>query len=679
MKKTLFIAALAIAALASCSENDFVGDTPSPNSNNDVGAISFGSKSRAITRAEGAAAAAMLYGNFVVEGIKTVDSSPVEVFDNYNVNWGENTADKTLSNTSNWEYVGQTLIGDNKTDVHEQTIKYWDFAASQYDFWAYSLGGGSATVTSLNHNATLTSEAYIITGSEEDLAKVYISDLQTAYNPVKSVSGLDENQSAPFEMGNEVDLTFRSLVSKVRIGLYETIPGYSVREVQFYPSSADNATATDNATLFASSEVLPTFKNSSAQYKVYFPNIGKANIGNSDYNKAHVTVVDEGVSKTSTVTFGTLSYGPHQDGKWETTGYTAANGNASATWTNIWVQRSAATVTWAKKSGENVNAGDYSIVLPYETGAVLTLKIDYILESIDGTGETITVHGATAIVPSQYTQWKPNYAYTYLFKISDNTNGLTNKTVTNKEGLYPITLDAIVVGSEENTQETITTVATPSITTYSITSNVITNNEYTSSDDIYVTATTNGTLQSMTTETAKIYAITKNDAAYAATEAEVLDALNTYTSFANGTCTGRSGLTLTTVNTTPDLSVTSIPFADGNSETVTAGQVALIANGTLTDGNYYAFVFETSTGSTTPMYQAKTLESGDDPTDYWVRTGGEGTTASPYTYRKATNSEAAGTIYYEQYTSSTATYAIKVIKMKDVQQQSGNGGGNANP
>ena len=51
----------------------------------------------------------------------------------------------------------------------------------------------------------------------------------------------------------------------------------------------------------------------------------------------------------------------------------------------IWVQRTAGTCTWATEGG--ASAGDYSIVLPYETGAVLTLKLDYTLESIDGTGE----------------------------------------------------------------------------------------------------------------------------------------------------------------------------------------------------------------------------------------------------------------------------------------------------
>ena len=649
MKQNLFLAALAFVALASCTSDEFVGENGSPNSgnNNGSGAISFNSGSKAITRASGAEAAKILNKNFVVEGIKTVSSTSSEVFDNYNVNYSENTADKTASNTANWEYVAQSIL-TGKTDAAEQTIKYWDFAAKQYDFWAYSLGGGSATVSSLAHDATLTTSAYTISGDATNLAKVYISDLVTAYNPEKTVSGVANDKTEPAVMGNEVTLSFRSLVSKVRVGLYETIPGYSVREVKFYPAS--NGTPADNVVLYATGENLPSFNSTSntAEYTVSFPTIGASNIGNGDYNKAHVTLSSN--DKASTVGFGTLSYGVHQDGKKEKTGYTAGT---PGTWTNIWVQRSSNTCTWAKESA--ANAGDYSIVLPNESGEVLTLKVDYTLESIDGTGETIEVHGATALLPSQYTQWKPNYAYTYIFKISDNTNGLTNVANTDKVGLYPITLDAVAVGFEEGTQETITTVATPSITTYSITSKVTVNNEYTNSDAIYATATTDGTLLSMT-DKATLYTVTKNSANYGATEAEVLAALTTYSDNTGGTYTGRNEIVLTPVENGVDLTKTEIPLIDGNKITgLTAGQVALLKSG-LSAGTY-AFVYDTTTGSptATDKYEAVTIATGSSVVGYWVNNGSS--------YVEATGNAVEGTTYYVKYNTIAKTYAIKVIKI----------------
>lgn len=669
MKKKLLFAAIALTAMASCTEDSFVGEQSQQEANGTEGAISFNSSSKAVTRAlTGAQAAEKLSKNFVVEGIKTVVSTKSEVFDNYNVNYRENTAATTASNSANWEYVNQSILS-GKTGVAEQTIKYWDFAASQYDFWAYSLGGGSATVSSLAYDATLGTSAYTISGSKTDLAKVYISDLVTAYNPDLTTSGRTADQKTATQasdMGNEVNLTFRSLMSKVRVGLYETIPGYSVRNVQFYPAASGTPTAT--AALYASSEVLPAFDGTTneAEYTVSFPHIGVSNIGNYDYNKAHVVLSSD--DKDDKIEFGELSYGPHQDGKKEKTGYTTSPDS----WTEIWLQRSTNDPTWATESG--ATAGDYSIVLPYETGAVLTLKVDYTLESIDGTGETIVVHDATALVPAEFTQWKANYAYTYIFKISDNTNGLTNTINTDKVGLYPITLDAIVVGNEEGTQETITTVATPSITTYSLTSDVTTNNEYTTSDDIYVVASTDGTLMSMTSK-ATLYDITKSSASYAATEAEILAALTTYSNYNTTTkvYTGRNSVVLTPVTSALDITVTTIPTVDGQTIGITGGNAALIDKSKLTAGHIYAYVFDTTSGTPMTTYKYEAIAASDITvgttvvTGYYTRTG-DGTVGDPYVYTEVTAADtkaADGFTYYDKYTEvSGATYAIKIIKIK---------------
>ena len=657
MKKKLFFAAVAIVALASCADNEFVGEV-SPNSKTDgTNAIEFNTGAKTVTRSGeiyGAAAASLLNGNFVVEGIKAIpvaNSTPniVEVFDNYNVNWENNSANTTASNSANWEYVGQSILS-GKTAIQEQTIKYWDFAASYYDFWAYSLGGGEATVAALNPD----NYSYTIQGSKENLAKVYISDLVTVYPPGSSAA--INGNPAP-QMGEKVNLTFRSLVTKVRVGLYETIPGYSVKSVQFYPSV--NGTPTDDVVLYASDDVLPTVPTSgTVTYNVQFPHTTTSNLADPDYNKAHVTLSSSGTT-ASNIGFGTLSYTDTRD-KYEK----IPTGEGAET--KIWVLRSSAQPTWAKES--SANAGDYSIVLPNEDGAVLTLKVDYTLESIDGSGEEITVHGATALLPSQYTQWKPNYAYTYLFKISDNTNGLTNPSI-DKVGLYPITLDAIVIAPEDGTQETITTVATPSITTYSLTSNVTTNNEYTTSDEIYVTATTNGELLSMT-DKANIYRITKvennADVAYGATEAEVLDALTTYSDLTSNTYTGRNGIKLTPVSSDVwNLTEQSIPLIDGNTVTVTAGQVAKIIMNQLSSGSYYAFVYEVTAPvqaeiQTKYEYSIATID-GNTVNGYYISNDGG------KTFEAASGEKQSNTIYYERhpaYSVTNGVYAIKVIKIK---------------
>jgi len=622
MKKNLFLAALAIVALASCTDSEFVGDnspdnTPTANEK----AIVFGTGVKTVTRADhvGADAAGLLNKNFVVEGIKTVSGSVVEVFDNYNVNWTENTADKTLSNTANWEYVGQSIL-TGKTSIKAQTIKYWDYAASQYDFWAYSLSGGSATVSSLAHDATLTSAAYTFTGSASDLSKVYISDLVTAYNP--TVTGQPEFQ-------HQVSLSFRSLVAKIRVGLYETIPGYSVKNVRFYSASGISGVST---LLYASSAVLPE----SGVCTVYFPTVGSSNVSNSDYNKAHVSFAAAG-TKEQNQSYGTLSYGAPE--------------NYEKTTSNVFLARSSAQPTWAVQT--SATPGDYTIVLPNEGGTVLTLKVDYTLEATDGSGEEITIHGATALIPAQYTQWKSNYAYTYLFKISDNTNGKTDVT-TGPEGLYPITFDAIVVDSEEHSQELITTVATPSINTYSVTSDVTnaSKSEYTTSDVVYVTTTENGTLIDMTGK-AVLYTVSKAGA----TEAEVLDALNTYVSNTSGTYVGRNEITLTPVTDGVSLTETEIPLVDGNKITgLTAGTVGKLK--TFASAGTYAFVY-TKTAASSPVdkYQEVTKSVGDDVTGLYTYDGSS--------YADATGTAVADTKYYTKYIQNNGVYAIKVIKVKE--------------
>jgi hypothetical protein len=277
------------------------------------------------------------------------------------------------------------------------------------------------------------------------------------------------------------------------------------------------------------------------------------------------------------------------------------------------------------------------------------LKVDYTLESTDGSGEEITIHGATALVPAQYTQWKSNYAYTYIFKISDNTNGKTDLTK-GPEGLYPITFDAVVIDSEENTQETVTTVAAPSITTYSVTSNVTTNNEYTTSDVVYVTVTEDGTLLDMAGK-ATLYNVSKAGA----TEAEVLDALNTYVSNTSGTYVGRNEITLTPVTDGVGLTETEIPLVDGNKITgLTAGTVGKLK--AFASAGTYAFVY-TKTAASSPVdkYQEVTKSVGDD-------------VSGLYTYDGSAYADASGTAvedakYYTKYIENNGVYGIKVIKV----------------
>ena len=498
MKKLFFLAA-AITVMASCTSDNLV-DSPNVAQNGESGAIVFGSTYSGLTRADhtGADAATLLGNNFVVMGMKsdgTIAAADAPVFDHYNVNWVTNTANTTTSNTSDWEYVAQTIHAH--TSVAAQSIKYWDYAKSQYDFIAYSKGTATAVYTETpsatqvlfsaitpatmkgtndagevqTDVANITKGAYTVKGKASELAKVYIADLVTAYR--------DES---PSDYQNVVNFKFRSLSAKVRLALYETVPGYSIQgsSVKFYNADGDES-PNNTAKLFTTAGSGDVF-NEAGTYIVYYPTTGDSNVGETDYNKAHVkfTPAETSGSTDTKKEFGTLNSDRYVKEEVDENGdKTTENGD------NLYIGRSSNTATYADPNTSDATDHYYTIVIPNETGAVLNLKVDYTLISTDGSGEEINVTGATAQVPAVYATWKSGYAYTYIFKISQNTNGQTNPSA-GPAGLYPITFDATVVETEEGIQETITTVASPSITTYAEGKIVTTNNEYTVGTDIYI-------------------------------------------------------------------------------------------------------------------------------------------------------------------------------------------------
>lgn len=584
MKKVLFFAT-ALIALASCTNNDFVGDAPTPTSQDTQGAIVFGSGLNAVTRDNyvGADAAAKLNNLFTVEGVKSngTISEAETVFDNYNVKYMANTANTTLSNTANWEYVAQTKNAN--ATIAQQTIKYWDYLKSQYDFIAYSVGTATLTTgtpatgelkvsaidaTKMNGVKTsdiITDGAYTIEGAADDLKKAYIADLVTAYRDATAPATSDYQKTVQFK--------FRALAAKARIALYETVPGYSVKDVAFYTDTTTTTTVS-NAHLFTTgSDVF----NGNGKYIVYFPTTGSSNKnnGDTDYNKAHVKFVaaTTGGGTSTDLDLGALD---------ATNKFVAKEIAETASDGKLYIGRFSSQATYAGTSTDNY----YTVVLPNETGAALNLKVDYTLISTDGSGETIKVTGATAQVPAVYAAWKSGYAYTYLFKISENTDGKTNPEL-DPVGLYPITFDAVVTETEDGVQETITTVSKTSITTYAKGVNVTANNEYKTGANIYVVV--EGTPVLTVGTNANLYTVTLDDgAAQTINEESVANAL------VNGTKddeTNPTSWTLTDANTknmvvtkaTGLTAITEIAAADspdGNAITVNGAKFTPSAAGT---------------------------------------------------------------------------------------------------
>lgn len=501
-----FIAAASALALASCSSDDFLGEIQGNEQNGATSAINFGGDTGKITRAttKGNAAADLLENNFVVVGFKgnKTDAANNETyaFDHYNVNFKDGSAFSTESNRAGWEYVNQkmdvkgvTPAGPLAQNASQQTIKYWDHSCASYDFIAFSMGKGAAskyaTPTHVD-KGHLKDAAYTLSGNVNTLSECYISDMKTVTEP-------NYNKTS-------VSMSFRHLASKVRMALFEIVPGYVISDVKFYDATSTTATANPEGTLIGEF-------NNSGTLTVFFPTTGTDHATEKDYNKAHV-------SFTKSTTAG-------EDGVLNFKKFGAVNYNNQAEGTisagTTYLSQNAATPSYC-------GAG-YQNVLPSEgKPSAITLRIDYKLTSVDGSNETINVKGATATVPAQYTEWKSGYAYTYIFKISQDTNGSTGGTST---GLTAISFDAVVVDDEANgLQETITTVSDNSFTTYGYKDDKVTTNgnEYVNGTDIYATVyvPAAGETAAKTVAPQKLYTVTlEAGATQTINEASVANAL----------------------------------------------------------------------------------------------------------------------------------------------------------
>lgn len=568
-----FIAAASALALASCSSDDFLGEIQGNEQNGATSAINFGGDTGKITRAttKGNAAAELLENNFVVVGFKGSNEDAANnenyAFDHYNVNFKDGSAFSTESNRAGWEYVNQDMkvkgtepYAPLAQSASQQTIKYWDHSCASYDFIAFSMGKKDAaskyaTPTHVD-KAHLATAAYTLSGNVNTLSECYISDMKTVTEP-------NYNKTP-------VSMSFRHLASKVRMALFEIVPGYVISDVKFYDATSTTATADPEGTLIGNF-------NNSGTLTVYFPTTGTKHATEKDYNKAHVkftaTEGEDGVLNFKK--FGTVNYNNQAEG-------TILAGST-------YLSQNAAKPSYC-------GAG-YQNVFPSEGApSAITLRIDYKLTSVDGSNETINVKGATATVPAEYTEWKSGYAYTYIFKISQDTNGSTGGSST---GLTAISFDAVVVDDEANgLQETITTVSDNSFTTYGYKDDKVTTNgnEYVNGTDIYATVYSAGA----TVAPQKLYTVTlESGATQTINEASVANALvngKKGTDAKTWTVTDYAGKKMVVTETTDGVAstVTSVPAGPGYTLKVNALKWTGVVTDPATE-TYYAVEYDNGT------------------------------------------------------------------------------------
>jgi hypothetical protein len=471
-------AALASLTLVGCSDNDFLGTGSGPEAaQQGNGEITFSTGDVKMTRAgeiTGLDAANRLNRQFIVWGDKhsTAEQEDadddVSVFTNYVVKYLDNSANTTESNTHSWEYVGYTpylaaQVSPAVTEGVVQSIKYWDYdAAGGYTFHGISalptdIEAGNVAVAKTQAGSAVYDKGWVVTVNDKaSLADLYAADRKPVAKVDGSAATTDEGRVDKY--GGYVKLTFRSLVSKVRFAMYETVPGYSVNIDRFYvvaptKENWDESGSTTNFQIATAKKYAPVKEGSTLTIKYET---------DAEKNENRVKVANQ----------------VEPDAEDATTFKYAVFGTNLNSADRIGETSPTATYDYADKA--------YTYVLPQEVGD-MTLYVTYTLTSLDGSGDKIVVKGATAKIPASYNMWKNNFAYTYIFKISDNTNGSSGTIGTDPAGLYPITFDACVADESSDFQETITTVDEPSITTYANGKIVTENDEYKKGEPVYIT------------------------------------------------------------------------------------------------------------------------------------------------------------------------------------------------
>ena len=487
MKKN-YLLALALAALVSCSSDEFVGEGGTGMGPGGGKAISFGSSATKITRAtsNSGTVSVMLDGQFKVYGTKNVKNASNEdvysiVFPDY-VAWNNSGLTATTSNpdgnsaSNGWEYVGTTSTtygASNTTLSKEQTIKYWDYSAANYHFVAGSpVANFTYTITSNDIvSAAVTGLGGHISANPDGTAlsfyPVYIA------KPVTVEPG-NYNKPVTFE--------FVRQQARVRVGIYETIPGYKITNIKFYPYDASDWGSTSSNNIILASTTADYFVGATS---------------------ASATVTYNWTGSETGVTYPNYTFAYDASGLTKAKNWYAGELNALG-----WVMATTSTestVATFYGTDKDMAATGYFTVIPTPTATTaspLLIKCDYVLKPVndsEGSNETITVKGATAAVPAAFSKWAPNTSYTYIFKISDNTNGYTG-TTSQPSGLFPITFDAVAVAEATSAEEGYTTtVSTPSITTYQAGSVTTEGIKYVTGKAIYFTVqdNTDGTLKTL--------------------------------------------------------------------------------------------------------------------------------------------------------------------------------------
>ena len=323
-----------------------------------------------------------------------------------------------------------------------QFLRYWDKSTESTKFFAYApyLNADEADRVKFEYNTdqmmTLPlSERKVEKGEDESLAEYMVA--------TQEVTKANYN--------NDVQLHFRRLNAKVNIKFYETIEGYNVKIVDL-KSGVPYVTAVP--------AVAPAVGSTTYTY-------------GTQYKSTKVEVKFDGVTTTTgTTPLGIIDYQygtatPYDQASPDYMTFTAPSGtDVSAqgyiSGKDVTINGTLITDATAKEKASKSPSTYFVIPKQPTDDSGLTFHVTYELTAPQ-TNEKITVHNATVHVPAENCKWGAGKAYTYIFKITKNSNGSTDPSKPNNpadptpdtdKALYPIVFDGCTVIDWDNVTPT---------------------------------------------------------------------------------------------------------------------------------------------------------------------------------------------------------------------------------
>lgn len=471
--KKLMILSVAALAFTACSNEDLV-DNSVGNGGKD-GPIGFFMQRSNMTRASKDLQDTKHYnfGVFAYKSTETVNNIMANYLVGYNgdnVGYYMTSANQTtlgdaagqVDGQSKWQYekLGNkeyTYAGEGfyraeqkeyMSNVEEQYLRYWDLSAPTTAFYAYApymnLDKKGATVSYVDGTAQSA------TGNDTYVMTFPNGSIVTAKNnPDLNEYMYATTKVAKDNYGHDVSLQFKRLNAKVNIKFWEDIPGYSVRILDLKEGTYSGVQATP--AIHKDNDVAGTHT-----YKPYGYRLGQYYLSNGakiQFPAETIYQFEGQLATTGTSTTPLEFAAPTASAIGET------RLTASASDDTYYVVPKNGTSVLLNTAKETSETGTVNEDLK-KTG--FTFHVSYELTST--TGERIVVKDATVFVPADYCDWKNNTHYTYIFKITKNSNGstdpdndntidpTTDPEVPTELGLYPIVFDNCTITDYEEVE-----------------------------------------------------------------------------------------------------------------------------------------------------------------------------------------------------------------------------------